>query len=215
MEQWMADVLGALQNAGVSCSIPLRGGSAEKSRIRPSLPSAGLDGLWSMAKFTDRIWPLVVEGRSSTPQRVTYEVRKYGAPQPGVRHKISLGSRVFWAIEWETPAYLLLLNHGSEGKTYCLCPSWFAPDTRLRSGVALFPSEEAHCEPFVLTGIPGRESMLAVITDEPLGLDWMPPDTTVPARVLDGLDLLKLGSILSNLRPDHWAVLATDFDVVG
>lgn len=213
-ERWLADVLGALQNAGVFCSVPAHQGSSERSLIRPRRPSAGLEGLWSMAKFTDRIWPLVVEGRSSTPQRVTYEVHEYKVPQPGVRHAIRLGSRVFWAIDWDTPAYLLLLNQGSEGKTYCLCPSWFAPATRLRPGLTLFPPEEAHCEPFVLTGIPGRESVLAVITEEPLELDWMPPDCSVPARVLDGHDLLELGNILSNRRPDHWAVLATDFDVV-
>jgi TIR domain len=214
IEQWLADVLGALQNAGVLCSTPVHQGSSEESRIRPRRPLAGLEGLWSLAKFTDRIWPLVVEGRSSAPQSVTYEVREYGAPQPGVRHKIRLGSSVFWAIEWETSAHLLLLNHGSEEKTYCLCPSWFAPGTRLRPGVNLFPLEEAHCEPFVLTGIPGRESVLAIITDEPLGLDWMTADRSIPARVLDRHDLLELGRVLSNLRPDHWAVLATDFDVV-
>jgi TIR domain-containing protein len=77
-ERWMADVLGALHNAGVFCSIPVHQGSSEKSLIRPRRPSAGLEGLWSMAKFTDRIWPLVVEGRSSTLQRVTYEVRDFG-----------------------------------------------------------------------------------------------------------------------------------------
>jgi hypothetical protein len=213
MERWLAEVLGALHNAGVLCSTPVLRGE-EATLIRPRRPSAGLEGLWSLAKFTDRIWPVVVEGRSSAPQHVTYEVREYGAPQPGVRHKIRLGSSVFWAIEWETPAHLLLLNQGSEGNTYCLCPSWFAPRTRLRPGFTLFPPEEAHCEPFVLTGIPGRESVLAIISDEPLGLEWMPPDTSVPARVLDRLDLLELGRILSRLPPDHWAVLATDFDVV-
>jgi len=214
MERWMADVLGALQNAGVLCSAPLDHGSSKQSRILPDRPSVGLDGLWSMAKFTDRIWPLVLERRSDMPQRITYEVREYGASQPGVRHKIRLGSYVFWAIEWESPGYLLLLNHGSEGETYCLCPSWFAPSTEIRPGITLFPAEEAHCEPFVLTGIPGRESVLAVITDEPLGLHWMPPEPSIPARVLDRHDLLELGDILRSLRPDHWAVLATDFDVI-
>jgi hypothetical protein len=55
---------------------------------------------------------------------------------------------------------------------------------------------------------------MAVITDEPLALHWMPPDPGIPARVLDGHDLLELESILGSLRPDRWAVLATDFDVI-
>lgn len=210
----MADVLGALKNAGVLCSIPGREGASEESLIGPRRPSADLEGLWSLAKFTDRIWPLIVEERSSMLRRATYKVREHGAPQPGVRHQIRLGSSVFWAIEWETQAHLLLLNHGSEGKTYCLCPSWFVPGTRLCPGLNLFPPEEARCEPFVLTGIPGRESVLAIITEKPLGLDWMPPDPRVPARVLDERDLSKLKTILSHLEPEHWAALATDFDVV-
>jgi hypothetical protein len=214
MEHCLADILGALQNAGAPGSRPVHQGSSEESLIRPSRASADLQGLWSLARFTDRIWPLVVEGRSSTPQRVTYEVREFGAPQPGVRHRIRLGSSVFWAIEWETAAHLLLLNHGSEGKTYCLCPSWFAPDTRLRPGITMFPPEGAHCEPFVLTGSRGRESVLAIITNEPFELDWMPADSSVPARVLDAHDLLALRRILSSLPPDQWAVVATDFDVV-
>lgn len=127
MERWMADVLGALRDARVLCSAPVSDSCSEKSVLLPQPPSAGLDGLWSIAKFTDRIWPLVVEGRSATQRRITYEVRDYEPPQPGVRHKIRLGSSVFWAIEWESNGYLLLLNQGAEGKTYCLCPSWFAP----------------------------------------------------------------------------------------
>jgi len=214
MEGWMADVVGALNNAGVLCVASVDQGASQESHIRPRLPPAGLDGLWSLAKFTDRIWPLVVEERSSTRERITYEVRQYGAPQPGARHQIRLGSSVFWAVQWEKPAHLMLLNHGSEGKTYCLCPSWFAPGTGIAPGVTVLPPKEAYCEPFVLTGRTGRESALAIISDEPLGLDWMPPEPRIPARVLDDHDLLQLGGILRGLPPDQWAVLATDFDVI-
>jgi hypothetical protein len=214
VERWLADVLSALNQAGVPCSIPNREEASTKSPVRLRRPSAGLGGLWSLAKFTDRIWPLVVESQSSGLQTVTYEVRELGAPQPGVRHQIRLGSRAFWAIQWDTCAHLLLLNHGAEGKTYCLCPSWFAPSTQLSAGLTLFPTEQAHCEPFVLTGIPGRESVLAILTEEPLGLDWMPASPQVPARVLNDEDLLELETILSRLQPNKWAALATDYDVV-
>jgi hypothetical protein len=212
--QWLPEVLVALRNAGVLSSTPRHDASFEESTVRLRQPTAGLGGLWALAKFTDRIWPLVVEDRSASLQRITYQVRDLGAPQPGARHRIRLGSRVFWALEWETPAHLLLLNHGAEGKTYCLCPSWFAPSTRLRPGLTLLPTEEASSEPFVLTGVPGRESVLALITEEPLSLDWMPATPQVPARVLADRDFLELEAILSGLQPDRWTALATDLDVV-
>lgn len=214
IDRCLADVLGALGHAGVRYSLPGRGDTPQESIVRPRRPSDGLEGLWSLARFTDRIWPLVVQGRSSTLQRTTYEVRDPGAPQPGARHRIPLGSSVFWAIQWESRSHLLLLNHGSEGKTYCLCPSWFVPVTRLRPGLTLLPSEDAGCEPFVLTGIPGRESVLAILSDEPLGLEWMPPDTSVPARVLDDRDISDLLNRLLQLQTGQWTALATDFDVV-
>jgi hypothetical protein len=212
--QWLPEVLGALRNAGVLCSTPRPEAGVNESPIRLGRPTPGLGGLWALAKFTDRIWPLVVEDQSADLQRVTYQVRALGAPRPGARHRIRLGSRVFWAIEWETAAHLLLLNHGTEGKTYCLCPSWFAPSTRLHPGLTLLPTAEARCEPFVLTGAPGRESVLAILTERPLALDWLPATPQVPALVLADQDLLEVEAILSRLQPDQWTALATDFDVV-
>jgi hypothetical protein len=213
-DRWLPEVLQALTSAGVHCREPGGALSDSASPIVPCCPSSGLDGLWSLARLTDRIWPLVVEGRDSGPRGITYAVRGLGAPQPGVQHQILLGSRLFWAIQWEDDAHLLLLDHGSEGKTYCLCPSWFVPTTRLRPGLALLPSEEAHCEPFVLTGVPGREYVLAIISEQPLELNWMPPDSSIPARVLDDRDLSQLTQLLRRMRPGSWTALATYFDVV-
>jgi hypothetical protein len=211
---WLPEVLRALSHAGVHCRESGGTFSEAAFTIVPRHPSSGLDGLWSIARFTDRIWPLVVEGCDREPGSVTYAVRGLGAPQPGVQHQIRLGSRLFWVIQWEDDAHLLLLDHGSEGKTYCLCPSRFVPMTRLRPGLTLLPPEEAHCEPFVLTGVPGREYVLAIISEQPLELDWMPPDSVIPARVLDDRDLSRLTQVLRRLRPGSWTALATCFDVV-
>jgi hypothetical protein len=120
---------------------------------------------------------------------------------------------VFWAIEWDQEAHLLLLDDGPEGKCYCLCPSWFVPDTRIHPGLNLLPPESASCEPFVLTGTPGREHLLAIITDKPLELGWMPPDPQVPARVLDQGDIDRLVSVIQSLEPGSWVALATYCDV--
>jgi hypothetical protein len=56
---------------------------------------------------------------------------------------------------------------------------------------------------------------LAIITDRPLGLDWMPRDPKVPARVLSPLDVEGLLGRLRDLEGDRWTALATYFDVVG
>jgi hypothetical protein len=212
--QWLPEVLGALVNIGVQCR-ELAGDSADEgSPICPRLPSPGLDGLRAIAQFTDRIWPYVVEERSTWAGRVEYTVRALSAPQPGARHRIRLGSQLFWMIQWEEEAHLLLLDSGPEGKMYCLCPSWFVPETRLRPGLTLLPTPEARCQPFVLTGIPGREHVLAILSKQPLGLDWMPPDSSTPARVLDDPDLAQLAQLLDRMPEASWTALSTCFDVV-
>jgi hypothetical protein len=117
-------------------------------------------------------------------------------------------------LEWEDDANLLLLDSGPEGRTYCLCPSWFVPTTRIRPGLTLLPPEEAQCEPFALTGVPGREYVLAIISEQTLGLNWKPPDSVVPARVLDTQDLEQLTQLLKRMRPGSWTALASYFDVI-
>ena len=44
--------------------------------------------------------------------------------------------------------------------------------------------QDARYDAFVVSGQSGREHLLAILTDEPLGLDWMPADPNVPAREL-------------------------------
>jgi hypothetical protein len=56
--------------------------------------------------------------------------------------------------------------------------------------------------------------VLAILTEEPLPLDWMPATPQAPARVLADQDFLELEAILSRLQPGRWTALATDFDVV-
>jgi hypothetical protein len=68
--------------------------------------------------------------------------------------------------------------------------------------------------PFVVTGIPGREHLLAIITEQPLGLNWMPPDKRVPARVLSEEDVELLMAALEKLPPGSWTALTTYCDVV-
>jgi hypothetical protein len=211
--QWLPPLLRALVHVGVQCSGMEALANEPGAVVRPTRPGPGIEGLRSVAKFTERIWPLVVEERTHRGEGILYTVRDLGAAREGAQHQIRLGSRVFWAIDWDREAHLLLLDEGPEGKLYCLCPSWFVPDTRLRPGLNLLPPESAGCEPFVLTGVPGRENLLAIITEKPLELGWMPPSTQVAARVLDGADIDRLLSLLQSLDPGSWVALATFCDV--
>ena len=66
----------------------------------------------------------------------------------------------------------------------------------------------------MVTGHPGREHLLAIVSDEPLDLDWMPRDPNVPARVLSHSDLDDLLGLLNALESDRWTVLSTYFDII-
>jgi hypothetical protein len=117
-------------------------------------------------------------------------------------------------LESDRQGHLLLLDEGPEGKIYCLCPSLFAPDTFLPRGRNVYPQAQSRSESFVLTGVPGREELLAIITDEPLALGWMASTAEVPARVLSAEDVATLLVRLKALPTGTWTALATWFDVV-
>jgi hypothetical protein len=207
-ERWLPQILQALATATVS---------HHETESRPGVapdavaPGRGLEGLRAVARMTDQMWPLPTEARSPASRGAT---RGLGAPQEAAQHGHRLGSRVSLAIETDRDTQLLLLDEGPEGILYCLCPSWFAPDTRLCAGRNYLPQSGARYESFVVSGKPGREHLLAILTDEPLGLDWITCDSKIPARVLSAADVESLLSRLRALDGDRWTALATYFDVL-
>lgn len=209
-EDWLPLVLQALALAGVRTADESElGGPAACPLV---WPRPGLEGLRAVARFTDRIWP-VPAGRThhSAPGPI---LRDLGAVQDELQHGHPLGGRVRLAIELDQPAHLLLLDEGTSGKVYCLCPSAFAPDTRLATGRSYLPQAGSRHEAFLISGRPGREHLLALVTEEPLGLDWMPTDPKAPARVLDRADIDALLARLRDLDANRWTALSTYFDVV-
>ncbi len=64
------------------------------------------------------------------------------------------------ATKFDRVGHLLLLDEGPEGIIYCLCPSHFAPDTRLQPGCNLLPQRGARYDSFVVTGKPGQKHLL-------------------------------------------------------
>jgi Domain of unknown function (DUF4384) len=146
---------------------PLR--SRPGAAVAPLHLEWSLPGLRAVARFTDQSWPVPAE-------RVQRGATRslgcgLGGPQDDVEHGYRLGSRLRLAIETERDGHLLLLDEGSEGNLYRLCPSHFAPDTYLPRDRRSLPQARSRYDSFVLTGEPGREQLLAIITDQPLGLD--------------------------------------------
>lgn len=95
----------------------------------------------------------------------------------------------------------------------CLCPSLFAPSTRITSGKTCLPQEGAKYNSFKVTGKPGREHLLAIITEKPFEFDWLPQDQRIPARQLNQTDIELLLTKLKNLEGNQWMALATYFDI--
>jgi hypothetical protein len=217
-KQWLPPLLESLRRAGVRV---LRRPVAEPGQVtqepikmsmtNPIPVSNGLEGLRRVARFTDRIWPVAVNTSGSCPAEKV--LRDLGAPQDEVQHAFPLGSRVRIAFESDRKGHLLLVNEGTSGRAYCLCPSAFAPSTEVSIGLSHLPQAGARLESFAVTGLPGREHLLAVISDEPLGLAWMSNDPRVPARVLSTSDISDLLGRIRSFPPGSWVALSTYFDI--
>lgn len=203
-----ADVAGGVLKPSSSAVYP-KPVPADAPDVRLAQSRADLAGLRALASFNDRIRPIVADHIPPDWQRHS-TFRDLGKPP---QYRYTPGSHLGLAIEAGSDGHLLLIDEGPEGVIYCLCPSWFAPDTLIRKGVNYLPQAGARFGSFEVSGEQGREQLLAIITDRPLGLDWMPPDPATPARVLNAQDVELLLTRLHQLDPANWVALATYFDV--
>jgi len=215
--KWLPQVLDALAKAGIQSTRKYQSFDkpliADDMQVKPVQLAKGLKGLQAVASFTDQIWPLPADRAQRGFTSPT--TRGLGAPQDDLQHDFRIGGRLCLAIESDREGHLMLLDEGPEGIIYCLCPSWFAPDTRLHAGRSYLPHEDSRYDSFVVTGDPGREHLLAIISEQPLGLEWMPIDTKIPARTLSQDDINALLKTLQDLEGDRWTALSTYFDVLA
>jgi hypothetical protein len=167
---------------------------------------------WSSAVMTDRIRPLSFE---SAKEERTGQIRGMGAKPKRAEYTYRLGGRVCLAFDINCDGYITLVDKGPEGIVYCLCPSQFAPSTRIESGRIYLPQEGSPYPAFEMTGAAGKEKLLAIISDEPMGLDWMSKDADTPARELSSDDLESLFARLQALGEGRWTALASYFEVVA
>lgn len=210
-EQWLPQLIAALVHAGVESA---KAAFAQFGVDSPVIPKAkpGLEGLLSLAKFTDQIWPVPTDSVNLNTTRGGK--RGLGAPQEDLQRRHRLGSRISLAIESESSGHLLLLDEGPEKLLYCLCPSWFAPDTNLAQGRSYLPQKGSRYDSFVVSGKPGRENLVAIISKEPLVTGWLPPDARMPAKVLSLDDVAQVLQKLREFPVTDWTALSTYFDVI-
>jgi hypothetical protein len=122
--------------------------------------------LWETATQTNQMRPVPLSSPSS--------LEMGEAEMADETFAFPLGNRIRFEVNLDSAGYLLLLEKTTSGKICCLSPSkGYAPDPYLPAGVASLPLLDARQEHFKLTGNPGIEEIVAVITKETLGLDWL------------------------------------------
>ncbi|MFB2971685.1 DUF4384 domain-containing protein [Aerosakkonema sp. BLCC-F183] len=125
---------------------------------------------------------------------------------------LPLGSNIVFEVKLETPGYLLLLEKGTTGRFWCLCPSVYAPQPSLPVGVAVLPQRASGKKSFKITGSIGLEQLVAVIGKEKPSLDWLPEGS---GKTLQ-LEERHLNELLKYLEcSGDWKVLYREYTVTA
>ncbi len=123
--------------------------------------------LWEKAMPTDKMKPVLVKSVATLDMGGS-EIEDDDKPS------VPLGSKIYFQLQLEKAAYLLLLEKGTSGKMWCLSPSGgFAPNPHLSAGVVNLPLLGARQSHFKLTGNPGVEEVVAVIAKDKPTLEWL------------------------------------------
>jgi len=205
-------------------------GAAAIQGILTRLPTEGpamrqaFDELWNRARFSEHFRPVLADepewGRKRSGSRrldaptdePEWDRLRLGISNTPTFH-FRLNDQIHLVIRSERKGYLTLLDEETSGQVICLCPSRFAPDTRLYPGRVRLPQTESPHDAFHVAGKPGKERLVAIITDEPLGLDWLPLDSASFVHTLDLEDIENLLERLWSLRENSWQVLAIGLEI--
>lgn len=98
-------------------------------------------------------------------------------PDVGER-TIQKGKEYRLQVNLQQSGYLLLINQGVSGSKYGICPSWrYNPDCQLLSSIPMAVPNEKGLAKFLRYNAVGDEYFLAIVTEKPLKLSWVRPDS--------------------------------------
>lgn len=139
---------------------------------------------------------------------VTRDYGKLQLPKPTIPLKARINLIVNWRGE---NRYLLLLNQGTSGDKFCLCPSkLFAPSNQLSQQEMCLPQDDVK-HPLFFTD-QGKEHFLGIVMEEPLDLAWLRPNGE---EVVPALDAGRLHELLEKLElQGNWQMFYKSFEVV-
>jgi TIR domain/Domain of unknown function (DUF4384) len=203
-KDWLPRVIRAVENlsAGSESAQPALAAAAR------SASDLGLSALRALARFTDRIWP---ERYARMPGPVT---RDLGAVPGSAAYQFRRGEHVVLRLELETAGHAIVLDQGTSGKTYCLCPSRFSPTAQFGAGLVTIPQANARYPYLEVSGPPGYETLLAILADAPPPFDLMPRHERAAALELAQADIAALSAWLHELPPERWQAIATEFEIL-
>lgn len=124
----------------------------------------------SQSSQTDKMKPILVPPK----QIATLDWLQPKQPKHNYVKSVSLGSQIHFEIDLDQPGHLLLLQKGTSGTFWCLCPSFVVTNTYLPAGKTILPQEKLRDDYFEISGKPGQDEMLAVISPELPSFNWLP-----------------------------------------
>jgi hypothetical protein len=102
-------------------------------------------------------------------------------------------------VDLPSKGYLLLINEGVNGEKYCICPSraFALPEPLFLATPLSLPLEEAIARNVGLSfKAVGDEYFLAIVTEQPLSLSWVRPDSHPKDIVVDDKRLHEIFKLL-------------------
>ncbi|QIR37239.1 DUF4384 domain-containing protein [Tolypothrix sp. PCC 7910] len=182
---------------------------------RDLVPSYTDEGQETTQTPIDKVWQQLQTLGSPTQQMglvlVKEETLGWGwESQSRYEKSVSLGNYIRVEINLDTPGYLLLLQKDTAGQVWCFCPSCFAPQPHINTGKTSLPQEGSPLTSFPIEGIPGKEVLLAVITEDMPNLNWLPQGKDDPLELTD-IFLLQLLKLINNTR--NCRVLYTEYEI--
>ncbi|MBD2492194.1 DUF4384 domain-containing protein [Aulosira sp. FACHB-615] len=107
--------------------------------------------------------------------------------EPNSRYEksVSIGSFIRFEIDFDTPGYLLVIQKDTSEQVWCFCPSCFATQSHLNTGKTTLPQPGSPITSFPIEGTPGKEVVLAILTEVMPTLNWWTAENTNPLKLTE------------------------------